>query len=675
MAESEGAAGEAGDSTGPEATDDTTNPPKRVSRREALAVLGATTVAGVGYMAGRRVLDTKPASSTSGTTPSSLSGKPLPTTTVAPTTTAAPLPEFARWSDPASWGGKVPGAGDIAKVTTTVMLDVDAEVAGVEIDPGATLLWDPEKSHSLKSSGNVIVHGALQMRPKSAAVQQVLTFVGIDEGRYTGGHTEAPQATDVGVWALHAGKLDLMGAAKTAWTHLADAAESGAGSIVVDDAAGWQVGDEIVVTPTQSPSGNGEHWMFHDRRVIKGVSGTTVTLDRPLDHAHPSTTVRQGVTHRAEVLNLTRNVRIEGTEGGNAHVMLLHNMTPQAIGYAALRYVGPQDVLGRYGLHFHMCDDGSRGSTIEGVVIYDSAHHAFVSHLSNGITWKDCLSHETRDESFWWDTAGEGQYADEIQSHDIVYERCVASAVAPGHDPHATGGFMLGAGKGNVARGCVSVGGSGRSEGSTGFRWSAGSNDEKYTWVFEDNITHNHSHSGLFFWQNNAQRTIVDRFTAYHCGQGMFAGAYINLVSYRDCVVYACSDWGLTIAATPMGPVVTPDETITYEGIYIDQAGISDWGIVVEQHTLSGDRVTKVTNGTFKGARKAQVGFTAGGDIKQMYDFVDCTFEGNAFQLVEGVPTDSQIRVLGGNLGRINVHPPGGPGQPRSEWNGSTTPA
>jgi len=31
--------------------------------------------------------------------------------------------------------------------------------------------------------------------------------------------------------------------------------------------------------------------------------------------------------------------------------------------------------------------------------------------------------------------------------------------------------------------------------------------------------------------------------------------------------------------------------------------------------------------------------------------------------------------VQGGNLGSLNAHPPGGPGEPKSEWNGSVTPA
>lgn len=60
-------------------------------------------------------------------------------------------------------------------------------------------------------------------------------------------------------------------------------------------------------------------------------------------------------------MNLTCNVRIEGTEGHRAHVFI-HSSQPQSIRYAQLRYMGPRQadggytslVLGRYGLHFHM---------------------------------------------------------------------------------------------------------------------------------------------------------------------------------------------------------------------------------------------------------------------------------------------------------------------------------
>ena len=56
---------------------------------------------------------------------------------------------------------------------------------------------------------------------------------------------------------------------------------------------------------------------------------------------------------------------------------------------------------------------------------------------------------------------------------------------------------------------------------------------DQNTWTFEDNVAHNNRHSGIYVWQNGAPRTIITRFTGYHCDQGIFAGSYQNLVSYR----------------------------------------------------------------------------------------------------------------------------------------------
>jgi hypothetical protein len=636
-------------------------------------VLGGGVVAGAGLLGSRRVLRTDETASkrVQPAAPSSTGGTAASTTTTeAPTT--APASDFALWSDPATWGGKVPGAGDLATVTQPVLLDVDAEVAGVVVEAAGELIFDPATSRKLTSSANVVVEGALRMRPSAAAVQQVLTFTGVDEGAFVGGDSHTTVDSDVGLWVTEAGVLDAYGTAKTAWTHLTAAARSGASSIEVDAADGWQVGDEIVITPTEDFD-YGDHFKHHDRREVTAVNGASVTLDEPLDYDHPFVTVREGVTHRPEVLNLSRNVRIQGEDGARAHVILLHGTVPQKLGWLGLRYLGPRDVLGRYSLHFHMGDDAVHGSTVEGAVAYDSTNHAFVPHLSNGVAFTDCVVHDSVKDAFWWDPAGDGQEAGDVPSDDILWDHCVASYIdyGEGEEAHSNSGFMMGAGARNIARKCVAVGVRGRSEGSTGFQWNAGSNDETHPWTFEDNLAHNNTHSALFYWQNNAPKTIVDRFTAYNCGQGIYAGSYMNLVSYRDCNVYGCADWGLNVRATPPGG----SETITYEGMYIDQAGLSDYAVKIEEHTLSDDMVTVFTGGIFKGANEAQVGFPTGGELRQMYDFVDCTFEGNAFYLAEGVPADSQIRVQGGSLGSLNVHPPGGPGEPKAEWNGSTTPA
>ena len=83
---------------------------------------------------------------------------------------------------------------------------------------------------------------------------------------FEGGHSDMPMDTDVGLWVVEGGLLDAAGAEKTAWTHLAEAALAGDTTVVVDDATGWEVGDEVVITLTE-PVTVDEHWLHHDRRT------------------------------------------------------------------------------------------------------------------------------------------------------------------------------------------------------------------------------------------------------------------------------------------------------------------------------------------------------------------------------------------------------------------------
>ena len=142
----------------------------------------------------------------------------------------------------------MPGPSDVAVIDRDVLLDVDATVAGVQIAGGASLQYDPAASRHLASSGNVVVAGRLVLRPVDVSVVHRLEFVDVDEDRFEGGHSDMPMDTDVGLWVVEGGLLDAAGAEKTAWTHLAEAALAGDTTVVVDDATGWEVGDEVVIT-------------------------------------------------------------------------------------------------------------------------------------------------------------------------------------------------------------------------------------------------------------------------------------------------------------------------------------------------------------------------------------------------------------------------------------------
>ena len=81
--------------------------------------------------------------------------------------------------------------------------------------------------------------------------------------------------------------------------------------------------------------------------------------------------------------------------------------------------------------------DGSRGSIVRGTVIRDAGSHAYVTHMSHGITIEDSISYNTFDEAYWWDSGDE--------SHDVVYDRCVAALVRydPAYRGYRLTGFQL----------------------------------------------------------------------------------------------------------------------------------------------------------------------------------------------------------------------------------------
>jgi hypothetical protein len=155
----------------------------------------------------------------------------------------------------------------------------------------------------------------------------------------------------------------------------------------------------------------------------------------------------------------------------------------------------------------------------------------------------------------------------------------------------------------------------------------------------------------------------------------VFAGAYSNLASYRDCTIYACALDGLVVNAVPEAPRSGSDETITYEGMYVDQAGLTDYAVEITDHVVGSERATLVSGGHFLGGTVAQVGFRPGDEYPQVYVFTGCTFEGNAFWLPDDMPELVDIRVTDEAHGSIVLRPAGREGEPRGEWNSAVSPA
>jgi hypothetical protein len=575
----------------------------------------------------------------------------------------------ARWSSPATWGGRLPGDGDRVIISHRVILDRAVRVAGVIIGPGGHLVFHAERRATLASTGNVVVLGQLTMQTLRAGSVHRLVFPGIREGRFRGGGHRLV-SSDTGLWVMDLGRLFLEGTPKRAWSRVTGAVEPGATTIELqDDPMGWEIGDTVAITPTLPPAKG--HHTGYDEASIAGVDGRIITLSAPVIVQHPPVNLGQEVVATAEVLNLTRSVRIEGTPQGRAHI-LIHSRKRQRIAHAQIQDVGPRrrrkkkstPVLGRYGLHFHDCQGGSRGSLVQGVVIRDAGNHGFVPHRSHGVSFLDCISHNTVEDPYWWD---EGDI-----TNDTLWQNSVASLVRVGSEPFARSGFLFGAGSGNVCRQCIAVGVESVSTGS-GFQWPSKANQKLNVWVFEDCQAHNNVANGIFVWQNDPHHHVVSRFVAYHNGGfGVLHGAYANRYEYADLLLYGNAGGAIELRANTridegQDPYQGP---ITFRGIRADGAGLADWGLISPHHNAPPERPTLIQDSTFRGHRTAGIAITAENEPTQL-SLEGVSFQGNEFWVSNTVHPDSFIVHEGQTIWRMD-HPVG---VLRPEWNARVAPA
>jgi hypothetical protein len=362
---------------------------------------------------------------------------------------------------------------------------------GVTIPAGMTC----EVDGTYEPAANVIVRGTLVMR-----AGDIMRFTGINESNYVGGGMD-PIASDVGLWVMGDGVLDVQGTPKAGWNRTGDDPT-------------WTDSDELVSAPIVGTT-----------NFAPFVRGSAVPQASPLV---PPT----------EIMNLTRDVVIAGTPTGRSHIFI-RSTQPQTIKYATLRYLGPTGVLGRYPLHFHMAGEGSRGSIVEGTVLRDVGNHAYVAHMSNGVTFEDTIAYNVTRDAYWWDPG--------TATDDTLYLHAIAAKVsayvpAGGEDRFRVTGFRLSQGSGNTCAECVAVGVQGESQAS-GFHWPE---DDEGVWTFTDNLAHNNSHNGIFTWQNTSLLHVIDGFIAYrNADYGIDHGAYRNRYIYRNLVLVGNADAGV----------------------------------------------------------------------------------------------------------------------------------
>jgi hypothetical protein len=336
------------------------------------------------------------------------------------------------WSDAATWeGGKVPAAGARVQIRDghRVVYDINSEKAIRFLHVAGTLTFATDKDTRLDVGLLKIQAGddcsedgfdcdahipnpdpkkprpALEVgtpnQPidaKHTALIRLVYFDGQDKG-------SCPAIV------CCAGRMDFHGTQMNrTWVKLGALAKAGDTTVSLEEAVtGWKAGDRVILTGTtrQNKSLKTFEKSTKDRtqteeHVIKSVAGDKLTLEKPLQFDH---VCKDG--YRGDVANLSRNVVVESADVKSRGHTMYHRHSAGSISYAEFRHLGMPDTLGRYSLHFHLCGDTMRGSSVIGASIWDSGNRWLTIHGTNYLVVRDCVGYQSLGHGFFMEDGTE----------------------------------------------------------------------------------------------------------------------------------------------------------------------------------------------------------------------------------------------------------------------------
>ncbi|MBI4260436.1 MAG: hypothetical protein HY658_07705, partial [Actinobacteria bacterium] len=424
------------------------------------------------------------------------------------------------WSDPATWSsGRPPGEADAVLVAHDVSLDgPDVRVGPVWVT--GSLILPADRSTAITLSGSLValdgglVRAGSPDRPVASGSTATVRFDGPERSELAGGPDFEPD--DVGLWVLDRGRLELHGApVRGTWGELAATAPAGSREVVLEgDVTDWPTPSRVVVTATNATRDDENEAVGVLGAEPAGGGRTRLLLDRPLSFEHLGEPGRSG-----EVGLLTRNVTVESVDPARpGHVAFLAGARG-GISYTAFRDLGPEDVLGRYTLHFHLMGDSSRGTVVRGSSFESAGGFWLNIHGSNGITAVDNVGFGAR---------GSGFYMEKPAGWDNLWLHNLGVSVAPSENlRHRNAVFWLLLGNrlvGNVAVGAQ------QGADASGFFLPQVSRDEP-AYERPTVVLHNEAHSnrryGFASWMNLSPTfDVVDVELWRNAEAGLFWGAY-----------------------------------------------------------------------------------------------------------------------------------------------------
>jgi hypothetical protein len=282
------------------------------------------------------------------------------------------------WSNPDTWPNrKVPVAGDkvIISRDKNVILDVSPPaLGGLSID--GKLTFSNEADLELTTEW-IMLHGELAIGSEASPHTRKAT---ITLTNTVPGEDVMAGMGDRGIM-ISGGTLNLHGDRTHTWTKLSRTAEAGSDSIEVLNAAGWRVGDEIVLASTDFDPRQAE------TRTISAIRGNRITLDKPLQFMHFGKITFE-VDQRGEVGLLTRNVKVQASAdaeqtflGGHIMAMPSSKMFVEGV---ELHRMGQNLTLARYPIHWHLVGEGA-GQYIRNSAIHDTFNRCVTVHGTNNL--------------------------------------------------------------------------------------------------------------------------------------------------------------------------------------------------------------------------------------------------------------------------------------------------
>ncbi|MGI1677590.1 MAG: hypothetical protein K6L75_02580 [Cellvibrionaceae bacterium] len=339
------------------------------------------------------------------------------------------MTSFQNWSDPQTWGGTTPQAGEDVVIPTgkTVRLDIDTPSLGiVQIDG---VLVFARQDVNLTATG-ITIKGTLEIGSASSPFthKAVITL--------TGSTGSSPTSRGIvvndGTLALYGDSPDI------AWSVLNDHANAGTKKLNLASSVNWKADDRIVIAPTDffnvTPT---------EELTISSVSSNIITTIDPLQNTRwgklqyvtsngmsltPEPNLQTPSTNptvldeRAEIGNLSRSILIQGADDVSwnsdefgAHVMIMGANSNTWIEGVEFYRVGQAGREGRYPIHFHKLSYGSQGNLIPAngtrVVkdssIWSSSHRCVTIHATNGVTFENNICYDIGGHAIFFEDAVE----------------------------------------------------------------------------------------------------------------------------------------------------------------------------------------------------------------------------------------------------------------------------